>query len=148
MVVIAQVLLSKFFTEGGVVPDFVLVYVVIIVITRGQLIGEVTGFTTGLMFDILSSGTLGANALSKAVAAFLVGYFYNEDLAKGRTRSWQLLTFVAMAAIINNLIYYALFTQARTGFLEFVLENGGLSALYTTLAAIIPMFYFSRRPLY
>jgi rod shape-determining protein MreD len=148
IIVVVQVLASKFLTQGGAMPDFVLVYVVVMVISRGQLVGEVTGFSMGLLLDILSSGTLGANALAKAVTAFFIGYFYSEDAAKQRLRNWPLLAFVALGAIINNLIYYALFAQARAGFFDFVLENGGLAVLYTTLVAIIPMFYFSRRPLY
>lgn len=148
IIVVVQVLVSKFLTQGGATPDFVLIYIVVIVLSRGQLAGEATGFAAGLVLDILSSGTLGANALAKAVTAFFLGYFYNEDQTKSRLRSWSLLAFVATGAIINNLIYYALFTQARSGFFNFVLEHGGLSVLYTTLAAIIPMLYFSRRPLY
>lgn len=148
VIVVLQVLVSKFLTQGGAMPDFVLIYVVIITLSRGQLVGELSGFGLGLILDILSSGTLGANALAKAVTAFFIGYFYSEELSKQRLRNWTFLAFVMLGAIINNIIYYALFTQARSGFIEFVLENGGLSTAYTTLVALIPMFYFSRRPLY
>ena len=148
IIVILQVLVSKFLTHGGAMPDFVLIFVIVVVLSKGQLAGEVTGFTMGLLLDILSSGTLGAHALAKAVTAFFLGYFYSEDLAKQRLRNWPFLTFVMLGAIINNLIYYALFAQARSGFFDFVLENGGLATLYTTAVALIPMFYFSRRPLY
>ena len=148
VIVVLQVLVSKFLTQGGAMPDFVLIYVVVIVLSRGQLVGELSGFGLGLILDILSSGTLGANALAKAVTAFFLGYFYSEELSKQRLRGWSFLVFVMLGAIINNVIYYALFAQARSGFFEFVLESGGLSTLYTTLVALIPMFYFSRRPLY
>jgi len=148
IIVVVQVLVSKFLTHGGAMPDFVLIYVVVITLSRGQLAGESTGFGIGLLLDVLASGTLGANALAKGVTAFFIGYFYNEEQSKHRVRTWALLVFVMVGAVINNLIYYALFTQARAGFFDFVLEHGGLSVLYTTAMAVLPMIYFSRRPLY
>jgi rod shape-determining protein MreD len=112
------------------------------------LAGELWGFGLGLGLDLLSGGILGSQALSKAIVGFLLGYFYNEEKTKQRQRNWPLLAFVATGSIINNVIYYGLFTQASTGFMQYLTEHGGVSVLYTAIVAIAPMIYFSRRPLY
>lgn len=148
VLVILQVLTSDVLSIGGVLPDFVLIFLVWVVIEKGQLKGELTGFALGLGLDILSSGILGSQALSKAIVGFLLGYFYNEDKTNQRLRNWPFLLFVFVGAIVNNLIYYILFTQARTGFIDYFMERGGLGVLYTTIVAILPLFYFSRKPRY
>jgi rod shape-determining protein MreD len=148
VLVIVQVLSSSAITVAGAQPDLVLIYLIWVTIERGQMAGELGGFGLGLGLDVLSGGILGSQALSKAIAGFLLGYFFNEEKTKQRLRNWPFLIFVALGAAINNVIYYGLFTQASTGFLEYLTEHGGLSVLYTTIVAIAPMMYFSRRPLY
>jgi len=148
VLVILQVMTSDMLSIGGVLPDFALIFLVWVVIEKGQLKGELTGFALGLGLDVLSSGILGSQGLSKAIVGFLLGYFYNEDKTNQRLRNWPFLFFVFVGAAINNLIYYVLFTQARTGFIDYFMERGGLGVLYTTIVSILPLFYFSRKPRY
>ena len=75
VLVILQVMTSDMLSIGGVLPDFVLIFLVWVVIEKGQLKGELTGFALGLGLDILSSGILGSQGLSKAIVGFLLGYF-------------------------------------------------------------------------
>lgn len=149
LLVIVQVLASHYLSFAGAMPDLVLIYIAFVIITRGQLVAEITGFVLGLALDILSSGTLGAHALSFTLAGFLLGYFYNEELSKQRLRNWPFLLFVFAAAVIANLVYYFFFTAGSgLSFIAYATERGGLGALYTVVAAIVPMYYWSRRPLY
>jgi rod shape-determining protein MreD len=148
MLVILQVLTSDVLSINGILPDISLIFLIWIVIEKGQLKGELSGFVIGLGLDMLSGGILGSQALSKAIVGFLLGYFYNEEKTNQRLRNWPFLLFVFIGATINNLIYYALFTQARTGFVDYIMERGGLGVLYTTIVAILPLFYFSRKPRY
>jgi rod shape-determining protein MreD len=149
VLVIVQVVLSRVVSIGGVVPDLAIIFLAFIVIMRGQMIAEIAGFLLGLALDILSGGTLGAHALSLALAGFLLGYFYDEELAKARLRNWPFLLFVFAIAVISNLIYYFLFTAGSgMNFLAYVTERGGLSTLYTVIIAIVPMWYWSRQTLY
>jgi rod shape-determining protein MreD len=149
LLVIVQVLASRFLSVGGAMPDFSVIFLAFLIITRGQLVAEIAGFFIGLALDILSGGTLGAHAIALVVAGFLLGYFYDEDLAKQRLRNWPFLLFVFAASVIANLVYYFFFT-AGSGlkFTDFVTAHGGLTTLYTVVAAIVPMWWWSRRPLY
>jgi rod shape-determining protein MreD len=149
LLVIVQVLASKYISIGGAMPDLALIFLAFTIITRGQFVAEITGFLLGLAIDILSSGTLGAHALSFTLAGFLLGYFYDEELAKQRLRNWPFLLFVFAASVIANLVYYFFFTAGSgLSFIAYATNRGGLATLYTVIVAIIPMWYWSRRPLY
>jgi rod shape-determining protein MreD len=149
VLVVVQVLASRFLSIGGAMPELVVIFLAFIIIMRGQLIAEITGFFLGLALDILSSGTLGAHALSLTLAGFLLGYFYDEELAKQRLRNWPFLLFVFAASVITNLVYYFFFTAGSgLSFINYATERGGLVTLYTVIAAIVPMYYWSRQTLY
>src|SRR5437763_1776545 len=130
-------------------PDLAVIFLAFIIIMRGQLVAEIVGFLLGLALDILSGGTFGAHALALTLAGFLLGYFYDEELARQRLRNWPFLLFVFAASVIANLVYYFFFT-AGTGlnFSTFATNHGGLATLFTVVAAIVPMWWWSRKPLY
>jgi rod shape-determining protein MreD len=149
LLVIVDVLASRYITIGGAMPDLVLVFLAYIIITQGQFVAQITGFFLGFALDILSSGTLGAHALSLTLAGFLLGYFYDDDLAKQRLRNWPFLLFVFAASVIANLVYYFFFTAGSgLSFIAYATERGGLGTLFTVILAVVPMYYWSRRPLY
>ncbi|HET9135784.1 MAG TPA: hypothetical protein VFO76_04040, partial [Candidatus Kapabacteria bacterium] len=76
-------------------------------------------------------------------------YFFNDDLIEKRLRNWPFLLFVFFAAIINNVIFYLFFMQASgISVVDFAITRGGLGVLYTTIVAVLPMLFASRRPLY
>ncbi|HYM19564.1 MAG TPA: rod shape-determining protein MreD [Candidatus Kapabacteria bacterium] len=149
LAVVLQVVLSNAISILGAVPDLGLIYLVWTVIRRGQLAGEIVGFCIGLLLDILSSGSLGSHSLSFAIVGFLLGYFYNEEETEQRIRNWPFLLFVAVGAFLNGIIYYMLFKLASgVGVVDYFLGQAGLAAIYTTIIAVIPMLWSSRRPLY
>src|SRR5689334_20413012 len=136
-------------TFAGAMPDLVVIFLAYTIIMRGQLIAQLSGFVLGLALDILSSGTLGAHALALTLAGFLLGYFYDEELAKQRLRNWPFLLFVFAASVISSLVYYFFFTAGSgLNFSAFVTNRGGLITLFTVIAAIPPMWWWSRKPLY
>ena len=70
-----QLLSNLFFLP--VMPDFVLIILLFISINNGSLSGEVTGFTSGLLTDLLSLSPLGFNALVNTLIGFAIGCFKN-----------------------------------------------------------------------
>jgi rod shape-determining protein MreD len=149
LLVIIDVLASSYVTISGAMPDLTVIFLAYLIIIRGQFVAEIGGFFLGLSIDILSSGTLGAHALSLTLAGFLLGYFYDEELSNRRLRNWPFLLFVFVASVINNLVYYFFFTiGSGLSFIDYASARGGLRTLLTVIVAIIPMFYWSRKPLY
>jgi rod shape-determining protein MreD len=148
-VVLLQVLFSRFLSIAGASPDFVLIYLVYLTLREGQFVGETSGFVLGIFLDIFSSGILGAHTLSYTVACFLIGFFYNEEKIEQMIRNWPFLLLTLLAAVLNNFLFYFLYTRAsEISFEEFAFRYGAVAALYTVVIAILPLLYWSRRRAY
>ena len=149
LAVILQVVLSNAVSILGAVPDLAMIYLVWTVLRRGQFVSLFVGFGIGLLLDILSSGSIGSHSLSFVIVGFLLGYFYNEEETEQRVRNWPFLMFVAIGSLASGVIYYLFFKLALgIGFVDYFLSQAGLAALYTTVVAVVPMLWSSRRPLY
>lgn len=148
-IVIVQVLISRFLSIAGASPDFLLIFLVYIVIREGQFIGMTSGFFLGLALDLFSSGVLGWHSLSKTVACFLVGFFFNPDRIEQYIRNWPFLLLTLLGAVVNNLVYYFLYTRgSNISYGEFMFVYGGVGSMYTVAVAILPLLYWSRRRAY
>jgi rod shape-determining protein MreD len=59
----------------GVIPDISLVVLVYCAIKNGSMEGQVSGFLSGITFDVISSAPLGFNVLVRTLLGFLYGIF-------------------------------------------------------------------------
>ncbi|MDP1675648.1 MAG: rod shape-determining protein MreD [Bacteroidota bacterium] len=142
-----QTTIVSFTSIANIIPDIMLIWIVYIAITEGQIPATVYGFAIGLLLDLVSGQFLGLSALSKTIAGFLAGYFYNENKTQMNLANYQFLIIVGIASVIHNLIYFIIFTQGSdVDLLTAIFRFGIFSALYTTTVASIPMFVHSRKP--
>ena len=58
-------------------PDFLLIIILYISLNNGILLGETTGFCSGLMLDFLTGSPVGFNALLRTILGFIAGFFHN-----------------------------------------------------------------------
>ncbi len=58
-------------------PDFLLIIILYISLNNGPLLGETTGFCSGLMLDFLTGSPVGFNTLLRTVIGFVSGLFHN-----------------------------------------------------------------------
>lgn len=148
-IVIFQVLISRFLSIAGASPDFLLIFLIFVTIREGQFVGMTSAFVLGLLLDLFSSGVPGWHALSKTVACFLVGFFYNPERVEQYIRNWPFLLLTLLGAVINNFLYYFLYTRgSNISFGEFAFLYGGVGAMYTVAIAILPLLYWSRKRAY
>lgn len=68
-----QLTLINLFTIQGLKPDLILLVVIVFSLLKGAEEGAISGFASGLLQDIFSSGLLGINALAKTVMGFICG---------------------------------------------------------------------------
>lgn len=131
----------------NVTPDLLVIFVVFIALRDGQFTGLIAGFVAGLLFDVISSDIMGTNALSKMMAAFVAGYFFDEQLTvHDAIGSFRFLGVVALAAVVHNVIYYFFYVQpTELSFWSFFGRNGIASALYTTVVAAFVMLVAARK---
>ncbi|MBC8144920.1 MAG: rod shape-determining protein MreD [bacterium] len=131
----------------NVTPDLLVIFVAFIALRDGQFTGLIAGFAVGLLFDIISSDIMGTNALAKMIAAFVAGYFYDEQLTvQEAIGSFRFLGVIALASLVHNVIYYFFYVQpTELSFWSFFGRNGIASALYTTVIAAFVMLVAARK---
>lgn len=68
-----QLTLINSITILGLKPDLIMVVVVVFSLLKGEKEGAISGFASGLLQDVFSTGLLGINALAKTVIGFTCG---------------------------------------------------------------------------
>jgi rod shape-determining protein MreD len=146
ILLLVQLNLSYIAVES-VTPDLLVVLTVFIALREGQFTGLATGFVLGLFFDLISSDIIGTNALSKMLAGFIAGYFYDEQLdIQEAVGGFRFLGIVALAALVHNIVYYFFYVQPTDlSFTSFFLRNGIAASLYTTVVSVLLMLVAARK---
>lgn len=144
--VIFQTTLIPFISIVNIVPDVLLVWIVFIAIQAGQIPATVAGFGAGIVIDLIGGQFLGLSALSKTVAGFLAGYFYSDNKIEQTLGSYKFLLVVALVSFVHNIVYFTILVQGTSvSFFTAVFQFGIFSAIYTTAAALFPVFSFYRK---
>jgi rod shape-determining protein MreD len=150
LVVIGLLLLQTtflpFITLGGYLPDLFILYLVYIALRRGQIEATLSGFIIGLLQDIITIQFFGLAALSKTIAGFIAGYFFNENTVEQTLGSYRFVLLVALCTVVHNLVYFTIFFQGSNSpvFISTIESTLGMT-LYTCIIAVLPMFFFSRK---
>jgi len=145
---VLQTSLVSYLAISNIVPDVMLLWVVYIAIREGQAAGTIAGFGAGLLLDFLSgtNGMLGLSALSKTVAGFAAGYFYNENKTLQTLGSYQFVIAVTVTSLLHNVIYFLIFLQGTdVGWWGAVLRYGIPTTVYTAAFSLLPVFAYARR---
>jgi len=150
VVVIGLLLLQTtflpFIALGGYLPDLFILYLVVVALRRGQIEATISGFIIGILQDTITTQFFGLAALSKTIAGFVAGYFFNENTAE-QSLGWYLyVLLVLLCSVVHNLIYFTIFFQGNnTSVFISTLESTLGTTLYTCVISILPMFFFSRK---
>jgi rod shape-determining protein MreD len=146
VLLLLQTTFVPFLSVGGFLPDVMLIWVVYIALTRGQLEAIITGFAVGLLQDAVTIQFFGLSALTKTLAGFAAGYFYNDNLTEQTLGSYRFLLIVLLSSFIHNLVYYGIFLQGiQDAVITTMVEFSVATSIYTALMAVFPMFTFVRR---
>jgi rod shape-determining protein MreD len=140
--------LLKFLSISEIVPDILLVWIVYIAIREGQIAGMTAGFLLGLSIDLLSGpdGMTGLSALTKTVAGFLAGYFYNENKILQTLGGYQFIVAIGVVSLVHNIIYFLIFLQGTDmSWWRMILVYGVPTTLYTVAVGLLPMFVIARK---
>ncbi len=145
---LAQRLLLGGIEVGGVAPDLLLIFAVMIALGEGQFVGMLAAFGAGLIFDSVNVGAFGSSALAKVISVYVAGMFYREGMYKITVGSMKFLGIIALSSFVNNIIknFFAL-RLTEVDFIDFFVTYGVSETLYTTVFAAFPMLYFARKKL-
>jgi rod shape-determining protein MreD len=141
-----QTTFLPFISLSGYLPDLFILYLVYIALRRGQIEATVSGFIIGLLQDIITTHFFGLATLSKTIAGFVAGYFFNENTAEQTLGSYRYVLLVALCSVVHNLIYFVFFFQGNSSSLVYsTIESTIGMTLYTCVLSVLPMFFFSRK---
>ena len=141
-----QTTFIPFLSVGGFLPDIFLIWVVSVAIRRGQVEATITGFVVGLLQDAVSMQFFGLSALTKTIAGFVAGYFFNDNSTEQTLGSYLFLTILFLSSFVHNIIYYGVFLQGiQDSVFTTMIEFGVFTGLYTVLLGMFPMFTFVRK---
>jgi rod shape-determining protein MreD len=104
-----QLTLLNSFTIQGLKPDLILLVVLVFSLLKGAEEGTVSGFASGLLQDIFSTGLLGVNALVKTVIGFISGILKEKIFSEHILFLIPIITFVVSISqsILMLLILHA-----------------------------------------
>lgn len=143
---IIHIIFLDFLSFGGVSPDLLLLLVIWITMHEGQFVGLFFGFGIGLFLDIVSIDVVGTNALAKTVAAFVAGFFYDEDKAQKLMGNFKFLVIIFLSAFAHNVFYFFFYLKpTEISFIQFFVRYGLAATLYTTVFGIFMMFAKMKR---
>jgi rod shape-determining protein MreD len=141
-----QTTFIPFISLGGYLPDLFMILLVYIALQRGQIEATISGFILGLLQDIVTIKFFGLAALSKTIAGFVSGYFFNENTIEQTLGSYRFVLLVGLCSIVHNLLYFTIFFQGNENSIFFSVLSSTLGiALYTCVMSILLMFFFSRK---
>ncbi len=145
LLLVLQLTVVELISYKNFKPDLLLIGLVFFTLKFGQIPGIITAFIFGLLFDLLGMRVIGANALSKVIATFFIGYFYNENEIERLTRTVTFTMFVILASIIDRLIYILTATDVNfKSFLIIIINNGLIPSLTTGIFSLFVLFIPSR----
>lgn len=146
LILIIQSTFANFIALDGITPDFLLIFVVIIALVYGKITAMMFGFILGFLFDSITGSILGLSSLSKVIAAFIAGFFYNENKTLLTLGSYKFILIVFISSVIHNIIFFFVFLQGTEFNLwKMILTHGISTAFYTTALSTLVVFYFSRK---
>jgi len=101
-----QLTLLNSITILGIKPDLIMVIVVVFSLLRGEKEGAISGFASGLLQDIFSTGLLGINALAKTVIGFICGILKEKIFHEHILFLIPVITFIA--SITQSILIFLL----------------------------------------
>lgn len=138
LIIIKSVVFPIFFTNGYM-PDISLIAIIYFSINFGKIMGQIMGFTSGLVLDSLSGVPFGLNTLLRLIMGFLLGFFEGKIFLDKFVLPCIMITICTVAKFI--LIYlisliYPIDLHLNIFSIKYLIELG-LNILFTPLVFLV-----------
>lgn len=148
VLIFLQITLIPLIAINNIAPDLLIVLIAYYTVRNGQFDGMIFAAIAGLLFDFLSGTLLGSMMLSKVLASFIIGYFYNELKTDEFIHSPVLFLLTFLGSLIDSLMTGLISsTTVATNGLTFILLHGFMPALYTSVFAGFVTAFHPKRTL-
>lgn len=136
--IVVQTTVLDYFVIFGYKPDLLLIALIFLTLTYGQITGIIVAFISGFILDLLGGGVVGSSSLSKVVAIFICGYFYNENRIDIVLRNYTFILIVLLVSVIDNIIHSLIvFAIDVPTMMRIIFAYGIYPALYTAMVSSV-----------
>ncbi|MCL1972993.1 MAG: rod shape-determining protein MreD [Endomicrobia bacterium] len=136
-----QFFFGRYINVYGIFPNFILIAVVYLGLSRGRLTGETMGFFLGLTWDAFSTDVFGVRAIMFTVIGYFAGMM-NKSFDKDQIFTQIIVVFFA------NVIYWAGFSllyyiipEGSSSYTPFVITMQGSIKIAVTVVITPVIFY-------
>ncbi len=125
-------------------PDFILIFVIFIGQREGKTFGQLSGFSLGLIVDLLGmSSFLGLSVLVKTLAGFFAGYLKDQ---KHKMNIFSYYLSLLVILFTHFFLFYSIYYHSLNLSIQYRLGRYVLPALiYTGVFYFLIEFIFSRQ---
>ena len=142
LAVVLQTTVASWIGISGQEPDFILIFIVVMALSRGPVAGMLWGFFAGFSADVFSSvDWLGAQTIAFTCVGFAVGQLEEMFL---RLNLVTKVTLLGLAFMLNDLIFYCIVGIEQEKVLTFFLTNTLPECLYTMVFGVFCFFLLNR----
>lgn len=143
IVVLLQVMVAPYLTIGYAMVNLIMGYVIIMAIFRAEKQGYIMPFVLGLIYDLLSSGCVGAMALVCVVLTFAISRIY---LLLSNDTHFIAIALIVAGCFLGEFAYGCLVIVCGldVNLLEALLYRVLPCGLYDTVVALIAYFLMAR----
>ena len=140
LLLFAEKNLLPFISIGGIVPDLILIFVIIISFQENKSKSTIIGFVAGLIQDIFTTYFFGLSALTKSIVGFW-GVFFQQPQKKYNLSSY-LIAFTILVLIHDTIFGIIYNLGTHSGFFRLMFRLILPRTLYTLLFAVIAYLIF------
>lgn len=133
---VLQLVLAPYICIGAAMPNFVLAFVFLCVVTRSQTFGCVMPFVLGLLYDFLSGNPIGAMAFSLTLFSYVEARVYS---AMENDTLFMPLAVMGVGILLTETVYgvFLLAAGYNAGFFEAFALRALPCAVYDCVVAFL-----------
>lgn len=130
------------------IPNVILLFSIWIVLREGRIIGYISAFILGIIYDVLTMQVLGVSSLSFLFGVLFAGIFYRKEKEFLILSSYRFILIVFFSSLIANLIQNIFYLKLSDldFWTSFVFKWLG-NTVYTAIISTIPFFVSFRNKL-
>ena len=136
-----QQTLVRWIAIGSIRPDLPLIAIIALALRRGPVAGLYAGMAVGLTLDVYAIDALGANALSKCLVGYALGFFEEKRV---KSMPAMRVVFLGMGFLAHYTIFYLASGFHAHAFWMAVFRQTLPSCVYTLLIGACVFYYTAR----
>ncbi|MDR3274922.1 MAG: rod shape-determining protein MreD [Endomicrobium sp.] len=139
-----QFFFGKYINIYGIFPNFILIVIVYLGLSKGIIDAELTGFLFGLTWDVFSSEVFGVTAVMFTVIGYFAGRIHRNFNREKVFTQFVIVFFASIIYCLGANLFYFIFTDNRNYAVSFIAKPGFVNIIVTVFAAPVVFYILDR----